>query len=66
MSKLKVLIDARKTDSLHLQRLYKRRHRTKNGMQSTMGQIVTKPTYGILDNDPSYHGVTSFWSEGRF
>lgn len=48
MAKLKVLIDAHKTDCLHLQRLYKRRKRMSNGeIQSTMGTIVSKPTYGF-------------------
>ena len=47
MSKLKVMIDAHKQDSLHLQRLYKRRIRTEDGeIQSTMGQIMRKPHYG--------------------
>jgi hypothetical protein len=48
MAKLKVLIDSHKTDSLHLQRLYKRRIVTADGkVQSTMGSIVTKPKYGF-------------------
>lgn len=48
MAKLKVLIDAHKTDSLHLQRLYKRRIRTSNGqIQSTMGDIMSRPDYGF-------------------
>ena len=48
MAKLKVLIDSHKTDSLHLQRLYKRRIRTESGeIQSTLGSIVTKPAYGF-------------------
>ena len=48
MAKLKVIIDAHKTDSLHLQRLYKRRIRTADGkIQSTIGKIVSKPTYGF-------------------
>ena len=47
MAKLKVMIDAHKQDSLHLQRLYKRRIRTADGViQSTMGQIMTEPKYG--------------------
>ena len=47
MAKLKVLIDAHKADSLHLQRIYKRRIRTADGaIQSTMGSIMTTPTYG--------------------
>ena len=48
MAKLKVLVDAQKTDSLHLQRIYKRRIRTADGqIQSTMGTIVSKPNYGF-------------------
>ena len=47
MAKLKVLIDARKTDCFHLQRLYKRRIRTTGGeIQSTMGSIMSTPHYG--------------------
>jgi hypothetical protein len=47
MAKLKVMIDAHKQDSLHLQRLYKRRIRMTDGeIQSTMGQIVSRPDYG--------------------
>lgn len=48
MAKLKVLIDAHKTDCLHLQRIYKRRIRTADGqIQSTMGKIVSRPNYGF-------------------
>ena len=48
MAKLKVLIDAQKADSIHLQRIYKRRIRTADGqIQSTMGTIVSKPDYGF-------------------
>lgn len=48
MAKIKVLIDAHKADSVHLQRIYKRRIRMSNGeIQSTMGKIVSKPTYGF-------------------
>lgn len=47
MAKLKVMIDAQKADSIHLQRIYSRRNITSNGVQSTMGQIVTKPSYGV-------------------
>ena len=47
MAKLKVMIDAQKQDSLHLQRLYKRRIRNDQGIiQSTMGQIMEAPNYG--------------------
>ena len=48
MAKLKLMIDAHKQDSLHMQRLYKRRIRTANGeIQSTMGQVMEKPNYGL-------------------
>lgn len=43
MAKLKVMIDAQKADSVHLQRIYKRRKFTSNGAQSTMYEIVSKP-----------------------
>ena len=48
MAKLKVMIDAQKQDSVHLQRIYKRRKITDDGsVQSTMGQIVSTPDYGV-------------------
>ena len=48
MAKLKVMIDAQKQDSVHLQRIYKRRKMADDGsVQSTMGQIVSKPSYGV-------------------
>lgn len=48
MAKLKVLIDAQKTDCFHLQRLYKRRIRTPEGkIQSTFGSIMQRPDYGF-------------------
>ncbi len=48
MAKLKVLVDSHKTDSLHLQRIYKRRIRTTDGeIQSTMGTIMARPDYGF-------------------
>lgn len=48
MAKIKVLIDDHRKDSVHLQRIYKRRIRMSNGeIQSTMGEIVSKPTYGF-------------------
>lgn len=48
MAKLKVLVDAQKADSVHLQRIYKRRIRTVDGqIQSTMGKIVSRPDYGF-------------------
>ena len=46
MAKLKLLIDAAKQDSFHLQRLYKRRLSTAGGMKSTLGQIMETPNYG--------------------
>lgn len=47
MAKLKVMIDAHKQDSLHLQRLYKRRIRSTQGqILSTMGNIMETPNYG--------------------
>lgn len=51
MAKLKVMIDSRKQDSLYLQRLYKRRRFTKDGPQSTMGDIVSKTDYGVNRNN---------------
>ena len=61
MAKLKVLIDAQKQDSIHMQRIYKRRKFTKSGAQSTMGEIISVPTYGAKDKINrvgyySYHG----------
>lgn len=47
MAKLKVLIDAQKQDSLHLQRIYKRRKMTNQGAQSTLGTIIEKPNHTI-------------------
>lgn len=46
MAKLKVLIDQSKTDSLHMQRLYKRRIFKDGKALSTMGQVMTTPGYG--------------------
>ena len=46
MAKLKVLIDAQQKDSVHLQRIYKRRKIVGDSVQSTMGQIIEKPLYG--------------------
>ena len=47
MAKLKVIIDAYKQDSIHMQRVYKRRKRSAIGsIQSTMGTIMEKPSYG--------------------
>ena len=46
MAKLKVMIDAYKTDSFHLQRLYKRRKNVNGEIRSTAGIIMTTPHYG--------------------
>jgi hypothetical protein len=46
MAKLKVIIDSYKQDSTHLQRIYKRRKRTNGEIQSTIGEIVSRPSYG--------------------
>jgi hypothetical protein len=59
MAKLKVLIDAQKQDSVHLQRIYKRRIFTPAGARSTMGQIISKPSYGA---DGSTVNRIGFWS----
>ena len=62
MAKLKVLIDAQKQDSVHLQRIYKRRRFTADGAQSTMGDIISKPTYGISNQQINRVGFVN----GRF
>lgn len=59
MAKLKVLIDAQKQDSVHLQRIYKRRKFTSDGAQSTLGSIVSKPSYGVNN---SIINRISFWN----
>ena len=64
MAKLKVLIDAQKTDCLHLQRLYKRRITGDSGTQSTLSQIVSKPNYGVTQE--SFYGASSLWSKNDF
>ena len=46
MTKLKVMIDAYKQDSFHLQRLYKRRKFVNGEVRSTAGIIMTKPNFG--------------------
>lgn len=46
MAKIKVLIDAQIKDSVHLQRIYSRRNITDDGVQSSLGKIVTIPSYG--------------------
>ena len=62
MAKLKVLIDAQNKDSIHLQRIYKRRVVTKNGVQSAMGDIISKPNRGVADNQINRVG---FWAKHR-
>ena len=47
MAKLKVMIDAFKQDSFHLQRLYKRRKTVNGEVRSTAGTIMEKPSYGF-------------------
>lgn len=60
MAKLKVMIDAQKQDSIHLQRIYKRRKMADDGsVQSTMGQIVSIPSYGVS----SVNRVNNFWGK---
>ena len=46
MAKLKVLIEQYNKDAFHLQRLYKRRIFKDGQVLSTMGQVMTTPTYG--------------------
>lgn len=58
MAKIKLLIDAQKTDCLHLQRLYKRRKFENGSVQSTMGQIISKTSYGVNENTINQVG---FW-----
>ena len=65
MAKLKVMIDAQTKDSIHLQRIYKRRKFTKNGSQSTMGEIISKPSYGASSQNINSVGRLGFWSHGR-
>ena len=47
MAKLKVMIDAQKQDSVHLQRIYKRRRIVDGDVQSTAGDIISRPAYGV-------------------
>jgi hypothetical protein len=62
MAKIKVLIDAKKTDCLHLQRLYKRRKVSGSNIQSTLGQIISTPEYG--SSDETLNSAAGFWSSG--
>jgi hypothetical protein len=55
------MIDAANKDSIHLQRIYKRRKITDNSVQSTMGQIVTAPTAGGVKHY-NHGGGFIFWS----
>lgn len=48
MAKLKVLIEQYNKDCFHLQRLYKRRVFKDGQALSTMGQVMTTPTYGYM------------------
>ena len=60
MAKLKVMIDAQKQDSIHLQRIYKRRKMADDGsVQSTLSQIVSIPSYGVS----SVNRVNNFWGK---
>lgn len=55
MAKLKVMVDERKQESLHLQRLYKRRVVNADGqIRSTMGQIMSAPSYGYVVGNIKY------------
>ena len=62
MAKLKVMIDAQKADSVHLQRIYKRRRITSDGVQSTMGDIVSKTNTNLVYNHAGWwnHGPRHF------
>lgn len=66
MAKLKVMIDAQTKDSVHLQRIYKRRRFTDGGSQSTMGDIISKPNYGANSRDINSAGKSGFWTHGRY
>jgi len=39
------MIDAHTKDSVHLQRIYKRRKITDEGFQSTLSEIVSRPNH---------------------
>lgn len=64
MAKLKVMIDAQKQDSVHLQRIYKRRRFTKDGSQSTAGDIISKPDYGVQRD--KINRISMWTPHGRF
>ena len=62
MAKIKVLIDAQNKDSIHLQRIYSRRNITDGGVQSSLGKIVTVPSYGAtnINRAGTYGGKYGF------
>lgn len=64
MAKIKVLVDAKKADCLHLQRLYKRRKVSGSTIQSTIGQIISTPEYGVDSN--TLNSAAGFWSSGSY
>lgn len=66
MAKLKVLIDAQNKDSIHLQRIYKRRQFTAEGAQSTMFKIMSKPDYGVGGSSINRTGYGPRWSPHGF
>ena len=61
MAKIKVLIDAKQKDCLHLQRLYKRRKVVGSMIQSTMGQIISTADYGA--DERTLNSAAGFWSD---
>ena len=60
MAKIKVLVDAKQKDCLHLQRLYKRRKVVGSMIQSTMGQIISTADYGA--DERTLNSAAGFWS----
>ena len=46
MAKIKVLKEQYQKESFHLQRLYKRRKKVDGQIQSTMGSLMSTPSYG--------------------
>ena len=58
MAKIKVLIDAQKADCNHLQKLYGRRIFVDGRAQSTMGEVMSAPGYGLKANTVNQVG---FW-----
>lgn len=47
MAKLKVMIDEYTKQCFHLQRVYKRRKNVNGEIRSTMGLVMTTPSYGL-------------------